>query len=63
MAVPFDTPVIRPVAALIEAISGLLLDHAPPGVRSVYTVVPPTQTFVEPPIALGKKLTLTVVVT
>ena len=47
---PVVTPVTIPVAPVIVATAGLLLDHAPPILALVYVVVWPTQAFAGPVI-------------
>ena len=59
VAVPGATPVTIPVAGSIVATSGTLLDHVPPAVASVRSVVPVPQTNVEPDMEKGIGLTVT----
>ena len=59
--VPADTPVTRPVPAIVAAVVLLLL-HVPPMVASVSGVVEPTHTVAVPVIAGGPEVTFTVTV-
>ena len=63
LAVPADTPVTAPVAAVV-ATEVLLLDHTPPPVPSARVVTAPAHTDPAPLMlpAVGKGLTVTVAV-
>ncbi len=63
VAVPALLPVIKPVAAPIEALVTLLLVHVPPVGVVVYVSVAPThKAFVVGVNAAGRALTVTTVV-
>ena len=61
--VPADAPVTTPVPLTTVATEVVPLAHVPPVVRSVKVIVELTQTGVEPEIATGVALTVTIVVT
>jgi hypothetical protein len=63
VVVPLDTPPATPVPEPTVATEVLLLLHEPPEVALVSVVVLPIQMLVDPPIAAGLALTVTVVVT
>jgi len=58
-AVPPDAPVTNPPAST-DATAGFILDHDPPGVISLRSVVRPSHTVVVPVIAAGSGLTVIV---
>ena len=62
VAVPADTPDMMPVPVPILAIAVALLLQLPPVVPSVSVVVKPTHTALDPAMAAGNGLTVTVAV-
>ena len=61
-AVPDDTPVTTPVAPTTVATLVVPLVHVPPVVPSVKVMVVPAQNAAAPDTAVGKLLTVTIVV-
>ena len=62
-AVPFDTPVKRPVAEPIVATPVALLVHTPPAVALVSVALAPKHNTIVPVIAAGLGLIVTALVT
>jgi hypothetical protein len=63
VAVPAVRPVTSAVVDPVDAIDALaVLDHVPPGVKSLTDIEEPTQTEVAPPMLDGLVLTVTTIV-